>query len=91
MKIKVQRAFLDITNLSHRFSVGEVVEFSEERAKHIIAIGFGVEVAVAKPAKEATAAPAEEEAKENQEPAAEKVETAAPSTKKVGRKKKVSE
>lgn len=90
MKIKVKRAFLDKNDLSHRYNVGEVIDFDKERALHIISIGFGVEVPVAEPAKEAAEISAKEEVKVEQ-PNTEKVESAAPATKKGGRKKKVSE
>ena len=41
MKVKVKNTFIDKFNRSRVFNPGDVVEFEDERAKNIVALGLG--------------------------------------------------
>ena len=49
MKLKVIHNFHDVTNYSHLYTVGEVVDFEETRAEKAIALGVCEKVEEEKP------------------------------------------
>lgn len=83
MKVVVKVVFRDKNNFSRMFNPGEVVDFEEERAQNIIALGLGEAV------KEPPVEKPKAEKPVVEKPAEEEVKTEAPAPKpKAPRKKK---
>ena len=70
MKVVVKVVFRDKNNFSRMFNPGEVVDFEEERAQNIIALGLGEAVKEAAPKAEAPVEAAEGEPKPAPKPKA---------------------